>query len=190
MTGMRKAGLWILGVAAALWLVLTIAVAMTPADEGANIGAGMLFMLAVPCTVTGVVLIAAGRSRPAPQQWAAPAGSPYPGGTLLAAPVAPPVFAPAYGNAPSGWGLALGIAGFLLSWMAPIGISEAAYFLGVAVSVAISLAGAALGFVGLRHVRSGRATSRGLALAAAIVGLTSAGLNSLLVVEGVVLFLL
>src|SRR5688500_8205666 len=114
MSGMRKAGFWVLGVAAVLWVVVVVATVTTSVDEGANIGAGMLFLLALPCTVTGVVLIGAG-SRPSPQPWGAPPGSPHPGGTLLAAPIAP-VVPSASGSDPAGWGLALGIAGILAGW--------------------------------------------------------------------------
>jgi hypothetical protein len=185
MSGMRKAGVWTLGVAAILWVVIVLAIVMTPADAGANIGAGMLFLLAVPCTVAGVVLVAAGGSRPSPQPWVAPPGSTYPSGTLLAAPVAP-VAPPTAGNAPAGWGLALAIAGFLVSWVG-FGLSEAAFFTGVAVSVALGLAGAGLGWLGLRWVRTGRAGNRGLALSAVIVGLTSIVLDVPLVIEGIVL---
>jgi hypothetical protein len=188
MNGTRKAGLWTLGAAAVLWVVVVLAVVLTPVDEGANIGAGMLFMLAVPCTVIGSVLVSNGGARPQPQPWVAPPPPPYPGGTLLAAPVTSPPAPPAAPNTPAGWGLGLAITGFVVGWM-PFGLSEAAFFTGIAVSVALCLAGAALGWLGLRRVRSGRAGNRGLALAAVIVGLTSAGLNSLLVVEGIVLFL-
>jgi hypothetical protein len=188
MTGTRKAGLWTLGVAAVLWLVVVVATVTTPAEAGVNIGAAMLFTLAVPSTVAGVVLAIAGGSRPAPHQPVAPPRSAYPGTTLLAPPVAPPMAAPAYGNAPSGWGLALGVAG-ILSMGGVFGVSDAAVVIGVAVTVALGLAGAGLGWVGLRHVRAGRGGSRGLALAAIIVGITGAALNVFLVIEVVALLL-
>jgi hypothetical protein len=184
MSALRTWGVALLAVAGVLWAVVVGAVFLTPVEEGANTGAGMLFLLAVPCTVTGLSLLLAGRHGPSPAPWAAPPGFPQPGGTLLAEPVA----APAYGNAPAGWGLALAICGFLLVWM-PMGGSEAAIYTGVAIGAALSLAGAGLGWQALCRVRAGRATNRGQALAAVIVGLTGVGQQAFVLLE-LVLYLL
>jgi hypothetical protein len=184
MSSTRKWGVGLLVGSVALWLAVVVAVVLTPVDEGANIGAGMLFMLAVPCTVTGLALFLTGRPGRQQAPWGpAPAQYPHPGGTLLAAPVAPPFV----GNGPAGWGLGLAITGFVLSWT-PIG-SETAYFVIVLVAAALGLAGAGLGGVGLRRVGEGRAGRRELALAAVIVGLAGAGLQVFVVLEAVLFFL-
>lgn len=48
-------------VAVLTWVAGIVIIADTPPEAGANIGAGLLFMLAIPCTVAGVVLLLANR---------------------------------------------------------------------------------------------------------------------------------
>jgi membrane protease YdiL (CAAX protease family) len=63
MTSGQKAGVVLTIVADALWLVVVVAILATPPDAGANIGAGVLGLLALPLSiVAAAVLITAAHS--------------------------------------------------------------------------------------------------------------------------------
>ncbi len=67
MTSRQKAGVTLGGVALALWSVVAIAVAMTPPDEGANIGAGLVGLLALPLSILAAVLLIRGSDSTPPR---------------------------------------------------------------------------------------------------------------------------
>jgi hypothetical protein len=147
---MRRWAVGLLLGAGALWVVIVIAVLTTRPEDGANIGAGLLFMLALPATVTGVVLLAVAARQGTPKL-AAPPG-------LIG--VARP------GTAQAGWSLALGILGILMGMLGvgPTVITSVAInVVGVGVSVsAVALA---------RAVRSREATPAGVALGGLVTGI-------------------
>jgi hypothetical protein len=65
MTSGQKTGVVLAVVADALWLVVVIAILATPPDEGANIGAGLLGLLALLLSiVVALVLINSAASTP------------------------------------------------------------------------------------------------------------------------------
>jgi hypothetical protein len=53
----RRWGIGLTAVAVLLWLVIVAAVVTAAPEDGANIGAGLLFLLAIPCTVAGATLL-------------------------------------------------------------------------------------------------------------------------------------
>ncbi|MGY1760812.1 hypothetical protein ACI79G_20140 [Geodermatophilus sp. SYSU D00779] len=57
MTSGQKAGVVLTVVADALWLVVLIAILATPPDQGANIGAGLLGLLALPLSIVSAVVL-------------------------------------------------------------------------------------------------------------------------------------
>jgi hypothetical protein len=57
MTSGQKAGVVLTIVADALWLVVVIAILATPPDAGANIGAGVLGLLALPLSIVAAVVL-------------------------------------------------------------------------------------------------------------------------------------
>ena len=57
MTSGQKAGVVLTVVADALWLVVVIAILATPSDAGANIGAGVLGLLALPLSIAAAVVL-------------------------------------------------------------------------------------------------------------------------------------
>ncbi len=57
MTSRKKAGVALGGVALGLWSVVAIAVAVTPPEDGANIGAGLIGLLALPLSIFAAVLL-------------------------------------------------------------------------------------------------------------------------------------
>ncbi len=57
MTSGQKAGVVLTVVADALWLVVIIAILATPPDEGANIGAGLLGLLALPLSILAALVL-------------------------------------------------------------------------------------------------------------------------------------
>lgn len=179
----RRWGIGLTVVAALLWVVIVVAVITTRPEDGANIGAGMLFFLAVPCTITGVALLAADRragQEPAP-------GIPAPGSSSGGAAARQPTGSDTQNNPVASWALALGIVGVVLS-LAPIGATEAAYWIGLAVAFVVCLVATLLGWLGLRRARARGGVNRSLALAGTIVGTTGLGLNLFLIPE-LILFL-
>ena len=67
MTSRQKAGVVLGGVALGLWSVVAIAVAVTPPDEGANIGAGLIGLLALPISIFAAVLLISGSQSTSPR---------------------------------------------------------------------------------------------------------------------------
>ena len=59
MTSGQRAGVVLTVVADALWLVVVIAILATPPDEGANIGAGLLGLLALTLSISAAVVLVA-----------------------------------------------------------------------------------------------------------------------------------
>ncbi|HZH20019.1 MAG TPA: hypothetical protein VEZ18_07465 [Geodermatophilus sp.] len=57
MTSGQKAGVVLTIVADALWLVVVIAILATPPDAGANIGAGLLGLLALPLSIVAAAVL-------------------------------------------------------------------------------------------------------------------------------------
>ncbi len=57
MTSGQKAGVVLTVVADALWSVVVIAILATPPDAGANIGAGLLGLLALPLSIVAAVVL-------------------------------------------------------------------------------------------------------------------------------------
>ena len=57
MTSGQRAGVVLTVVASTLWLVVLIAMLATPPDEGANIGAGMLGLLALTLSILAAVVL-------------------------------------------------------------------------------------------------------------------------------------
>jgi hypothetical protein len=100
MSTMRRWAVGLLLGAIALWVLVVVAVVTTRPEDGANIGAGFLLLLAVPVTVTGVVLLLVAARRGMPET---------PG---VAAPDLTGVARP--GSAQAAWSLALGILGILV----------------------------------------------------------------------------
>lgn len=60
MRSIQKPGVALGGVALTLWSVLALAVALTPRDAGANIGAGITGLLALPLSVVAAALLIRG----------------------------------------------------------------------------------------------------------------------------------
>jgi peptidoglycan/LPS O-acetylase OafA/YrhL len=56
-TRSRRAGLIVAGTAAALWLVVLVSFFSADPDEGVNLGAALLSMLAFPLSMAGAVLL-------------------------------------------------------------------------------------------------------------------------------------
>ncbi|MGY1593083.1 hypothetical protein ACI79D_13975 [Geodermatophilus sp. SYSU D00708] len=54
-------------VADALWLVVVIAILATPPDQGANIGAGLLGLLALPLSIVAAVVLITTTASTAPR---------------------------------------------------------------------------------------------------------------------------
>ncbi|WNV74194.1 hypothetical protein [Geodermatophilus sp. DSM 44513] len=68
MTSGQKAGVVLTVVADALWLVVVIAVLATPPDQGANIGAGILVLLAaLPLSIVAAVVLITTTASTAPR---------------------------------------------------------------------------------------------------------------------------
>ena len=67
MTPRQKAGVALGGAALALWSILAIAVAVTPPEEGANIGAGLIGLLALPLSIFAAVLLIGGSDSTPPR---------------------------------------------------------------------------------------------------------------------------
>ena len=57
MTSRQKAGVVLTIVADALWSVVVFAILATPPDAGANIGAGVLGLLALPLSIVAAVVL-------------------------------------------------------------------------------------------------------------------------------------
>lgn len=57
MSRTRRAGLIVAGIASALWLVVVVAFYSTGPEDGVNIGAALLAMLAFPLSVAGAVIL-------------------------------------------------------------------------------------------------------------------------------------
>lgn len=180
----RRWGIGLTAAAGALWVLIVVAAVTASPEDGANIGAGMLFLLATPCTVTGVTLLLTSRraGQPPMAVRSDPASSP---------PSAVATQATGRGaqtNGIASWALVLGIVGVVLNF-APIGATEVAYWFGVAVAVAICSLAVALGCLGLRRAQARGGVNRSLALAGVIVGATGLGWNLFLIPE-LVLFLI
>ena len=67
MTSRQKAGVVLGGIALALWLAVAVAVAVTPRDEGANIAAGLIGLLALPLSIFAAVLLISGSESTPPR---------------------------------------------------------------------------------------------------------------------------
>jgi hypothetical protein len=67
MTSRQKAGAALGGVALALWAVVATAVAVTPREEGANIGAGLIGILALPLSIFAAVPLISGSDSALPR---------------------------------------------------------------------------------------------------------------------------
>ncbi len=67
MTSRHKAGVALGGVALVLWSVVATAVAVTPREEGANIGAGLIGLLAFPLSIFAAVLLINGSDSAPPR---------------------------------------------------------------------------------------------------------------------------
>jgi hypothetical protein len=80
MTSGQKAGVVLTIVADALWLVVVIAILATPPDVGANIGAGLLGLLALPLSIVAAAVLITTANSTAPR--AAGAASIAPVGAL------------------------------------------------------------------------------------------------------------
>lgn len=64
MSGLQRGGLICAGAAAVLWIVVVILFLATPRGAGANIGAGLIALLASAVSVVGaLLLVRAGRDR-------------------------------------------------------------------------------------------------------------------------------
>jgi hypothetical protein len=162
----RRWGVALTAVAVAMWAVIVAAIVTTAPDEGANFGAGMVFLLAVPCTVTGLGLIAGSR-RPLPP----PVGArPY----RAAAPEVP-------GNSAVAWSLVVGVAGLLLGFV-PLTDSELPYAVQAVATLLAGLVAVVLGGLALRRARR-RGASTLLALTGTIVGAATLGLHGLMLPE-------
>lgn len=57
MTSSPRLGVALGGISIALWVVFFVAVVATPAEAGANIGAGLLGLLAVPSSIASAALL-------------------------------------------------------------------------------------------------------------------------------------
>jgi hypothetical protein len=64
MTSGQKAGVVLTIVADALWLVVVMAILATPPDVGANIGAGLLGLLALPLSIVAAAVLITTATRP------------------------------------------------------------------------------------------------------------------------------
>jgi hypothetical protein len=84
MTSRQKAGVALGGVALALWAVVAIAVAVTPREEGANIGAGLIGLLALPLSIFAASLLISGSDSTPPRAAGAAAIGLFVGYFLLA----------------------------------------------------------------------------------------------------------
>lgn len=167
-----------------LWMVIVVAVVTTAPEDGANIGAGLLFLLAVPCTITGAtLLITSRRGGQLPM-----AGRSDPASSPASEMAMPATGRGAQTNGIASWALVLGIIGVILVFT-PIGASEVAYWTGVAVAVVVCSLAVALGWLGLRRARTRGGVDRGLALAGTIVGATGLGWNLFLIPELVLLLI-
>ena len=71
MTSPQKTGVVLGGVALVCWSIVAVAVALTPRDEGANIGAGLFGLLALPLSVVAAVLLIRGSASTPPRAAAA-----------------------------------------------------------------------------------------------------------------------
>jgi len=71
MTARQKTGVTIGGVALGLWTVVAGLVAMTSPEDGANIGAGLVALLALPMSVFAAVLLMSGSESAPPRAAAA-----------------------------------------------------------------------------------------------------------------------
>ena len=67
MTSGQKAGVVLPIVADALWLVVVIAILATPPDQGANIGAGILGLLALPLSIVAAAVLITTANATAPR---------------------------------------------------------------------------------------------------------------------------
>lgn len=66
-TSGQKAGVALTVVADALWLVVVIAILATPPEDGANIGAGVLGLLALPLSIVAAVVLVTTADSTAPR---------------------------------------------------------------------------------------------------------------------------
>jgi peptidoglycan/LPS O-acetylase OafA/YrhL len=57
MSRTRRAGLIVTGIASALWLVVVVGFYSTGPEDGVNLGAALLSMLAFPLSVAGAVIL-------------------------------------------------------------------------------------------------------------------------------------
>ena len=162
-----------------LWAAIVLAVVTTAPEDGANIGAGLLFLIAVPCTVTAVALRLVSRRR----QPSAVGPHPSPAGGALAT---QSVVTTVGSNPIASWALAVGIIGLALAFT-PIAGTEAAYVAGVAVSSVLCLGAVVLGWLGRRRAAARHGANSGLALAGIIVGASGLGVQGLVILELVLL---
>ncbi|WNV77164.1 hypothetical protein [Geodermatophilus sp. DSM 44513] len=168
----RRWGIGLTAVAVLLWLVFVIAVVTTAPEDGANIGAGLLFLLAIPCTVAGAtLLITTRRGGHLPVS-----GQQDPALSPAGAMAVPATSAGTWSNQAALWALVVGIVGVVLV-LTPIGATEVAYWTGVAAAVVICLVAVVLGWLGLRRARARGGVRWHLALAGVVLGATGLGWN-------------
>ena len=67
MTSGQKVGVVLTVVADAVWLVVVIAILATPPDQGANIGAGILGLLALPLSIVAAAVLITTANSTAPR---------------------------------------------------------------------------------------------------------------------------
>ena len=176
-----RLGVGLTAMAVLLWGVVVVALVTARPEDGANIGAGLLFILAVPCTVTGVALLIA--NRPAGQR---SAPEPPPPDMSSSSP-AETSGSDMQNNSVASWALRFAIFGVALA-LAPLGTSEPIYFVRLGVALLVCLGATLLGWLGLHRARARGGAGRSRALAGTIVGGTGLGLNLPLIPE-LVLFL-
>jgi hypothetical protein len=157
----RRWGVALTAAAVAMWAVIVAAILSTTPDEGASTGAGLVFLLAVPCTVTGLALIAGSRRPLPPPSRIRPAPSPE-----------------VSVKTATSWSLGLGIVGLLLGYV-PFTGAEPTVAVQAAATLLAGGAAVVLGGLALRGARR-HGASTGLALAGTIVGAATLGLHGVM----------
>lgn len=167
--------------ALACWLSIVVAVATANPTDGANIGAGMLFLLAVPCTVAGAVLLTVDwRTRPRASREVSRSG--------VASDAAHTYGMPSRKNPVASWALGAGIVGCTI-FAVPLGFSDRTYLIGLGFAVVLCVTALLLGWLGMRQSRTQDGAGWGPALWATILGLIGLCLNVPLLLEQVFLLI-
>jgi hypothetical protein len=160
----RRWGVALTAVAVAMWAAVVAAIVTATPDGDANVGGGLVFLLAVPCTVTGLGLIAGSRSPLTPASKPVDAAAVEASGRRLAA-----------------GSLVLAVAGLVGGYL-PLTESEPALAAQAAGTLLAGLAAVVVGGLALRRVRR-RGKSRTLALTGTIAGAVALGLHGYLLTE-------